>query len=176
MVFLIYGGSGSGKSEYAEKILMGLPSATKYYLATMKVYGQEGSARVERHRKLREGKGFVTIECPVDVDKVEFESESAAVILECLSNLTANEMFINDKPDFIQVPEREVVFKVLKELKQLSRKAEHLVIVSNNIFEDGIEYDESSKCYLRALAAVNAEVADFADKVVEVVAGIPIEI
>lgn len=35
----------------------------------MRVYGEEGVRRVERHRKLRAGKGFQTAECPVKVDE-----------------------------------------------------------------------------------------------------------
>ena len=43
MLILITGASGSGKSEYAEKICCELAgSAKKYYIATMQPYGAEG--------------------------------------------------------------------------------------------------------------------------------------
>ena len=46
MLILITGASGSGKSEYAEKICCGLAgSAKKYYIATMQPYGAEGTQR-----------------------------------------------------------------------------------------------------------------------------------
>lgn len=35
MIFLVYGGSGSGKSSFAEKLLSGFLTADKYYIATM---------------------------------------------------------------------------------------------------------------------------------------------
>ena len=64
MIF-ITGGSGSGKSEYAEKRT--IEAAEKrglkpYYLATMKAYGEEEEKKIEKHRKMREGKGFITVE------------------------------------------------------------------------------------------------------------------
>lgn len=50
--------------------------------------------KVERHKKLRQGKGFITIESPKDVGRVEKTGNNKlAVLLECVSNLTANEMF-----------------------------------------------------------------------------------
>ena len=63
MFALIFGGSGSGKSEYAEKLSCELAQKNeKYYIATMIPYGEEGKKRVERHKKLREGKDFYTID------------------------------------------------------------------------------------------------------------------
>ena len=54
MMTLVIGGSGSGKSAYAEKISVELVGqSNKYYLATMKVYDKEIQQKVERHRRLR---------------------------------------------------------------------------------------------------------------------------
>ena len=66
MLILVTGGSGSGKSEYAENTAVALAEKEGlplYYVATMKPYGEEGRRRVARHRRLRAGKGFETIEC-----------------------------------------------------------------------------------------------------------------
>ena len=49
-----------------------------------------------------------------------------------------------------------------------------LVIVTNNVFDDGITYDESTMAYIRALARINIELAAWADEVTEVVAGCPV--
>ena len=69
MMVLVVGGSGSGKSSYAEKMAVSLAPARmrKYYLATMQVFDDEGRKKVDRHRKLRNGKGFFTIEQPVRI-------------------------------------------------------------------------------------------------------------
>ena len=66
MLRLIIGGSASGKSEYAERLVCSLPGK-RIYVATMEPFGEEGRERIARHRKLREGKGFVTAEVPRDL-------------------------------------------------------------------------------------------------------------
>lgn len=68
MITLVTGGSGSGKSAYAESLLSSC-EGIRYYIATMQIYDAEGEKKVERHRKLRAGKGFLTIESPMNVGK-----------------------------------------------------------------------------------------------------------
>lgn len=68
MMTLIIGGSGSGKSSYAENyIMLRSDEKQKYYLATMQVFDEEGLKKIERHKILRKGKGFLTIEQPTDI-------------------------------------------------------------------------------------------------------------
>lgn len=62
MIVLVIGGSGSGKSEFAENICMELPAEEKRYIATMQAFDEESRARIAKHRKARSGKGFETIE------------------------------------------------------------------------------------------------------------------
>ena len=64
MLILVTGGSASGKSEYAEQCITMLHKGknTLLYLATMQPYGEEGAARVEKHRKQRAQRHFDTLE------------------------------------------------------------------------------------------------------------------
>ena len=56
MMTLIIGGSGSGKSAYAENYMNSISEdRKKYYIATMQIYDEEGKRIVERHRMLRGG-------------------------------------------------------------------------------------------------------------------------
>ena len=173
MITLVYGGSGCGKSEYAEQLVLSCADMQeRYYLATMIAYGKEGKARVERHRKLRAGKGFTTIECPVTIESVlsDITKPSAAdVLLECVSNLVANEMF-----DCVK-GEENLVQRVICGLELLCDTIRHLVIVTNNIFEDGMEYEDTTRRYAAYLGEVNAWLARKADRVVEIVAGVPVQ-
>mgnify|MGYP000019509733 FL=1 len=89
---LITGGSGSGKSAYAEAQILALNGECRVYLATMYPYDEESRQRIARHRKMRAEKNFTTVECYRDLEKTEIP-EHADVLLECMSNLTANEMF-----------------------------------------------------------------------------------
>ena len=207
MITLITGGSGSGKSAYAEKYICHASNEKgfkeKYYIATMQVFDEEGQRKIDRHRRLRAGKGFITIEQPRDikdaVSKLQSENCLKAgrlALLECMSNLVANEMFppvdasdtkeaggkkeALDEPDNMRDYENTLISlvskKVLKEVSILSENVAELVIVTNNVFEDGVCYDESTMNYIKAMGTVNRGLAAMAESVVEVVAGIPVEV
>ena len=173
MTVLVYGGSGSGKSAYAEQTACKLAGdGPLYYLATMRVCGAEGREKVKRHRRMRAGKGFRTLECGDGFTPVLRETGGTAVLLECLSNLTANLMFPGDaeEPKAAAAMAAEITEQVLL----LAERAAHLVVVTNNVFEDGNVYDSGTMEYIRALSGVNRNLAERADIVVEVVAGIPV--
>ena len=207
MITLITGGSGSGKSAYAEKYICRVSNENgykeKYYIATMQVFDDEGQRKIDRHRRLRAGKGFITIEQPRDIQNAvsKLQSESSlktvrSALLECMSNLVANEMFPTVDASGIQAAEAEkealdapenmkdyetaqisrVSKKVLKEVSILSENVAELVIVTNNVFEDGVCYDESTMNYIKAMGIVNRGLAAMAERVVEVVAGIPVTV
>ena len=172
---LIIGGSGSGKSAYAEDYMVSISEdRKKYYIATMQIYDEEGKRKVERHRMLRGGKGFSTIEQPIDIGKAaeEMEDGERTALLECISNLTANEMFLEE----IHGTEEAITEKIVGGIAVLNRELTHLVIVSNDVFEDGNVYDKTTMAYIRAMGRINQKLAEMADEVVEVVVGIPIVI
>ena len=172
---LIIGGSGSGKSAYAEDYMVSISEdRKKYYIATMQIYDEEGKRKVERHRMLRGGKGFSTIEQPVDIGKAaeKMEAEDRTALLKYISNLTANEMFSGEVPGTEEV----ITEKIVGGIAVLNRELTHLVIVSNNVFEDGNVYDKTTMAYIRAMGRINQKLAEMADEVVEVVVGIPIVI
>ena len=195
MVVLVTGGSGSGKSAFAEEYLMRLSTQaeTKYYIATMQPVGEESLARIRRHQRLRAGKGFTTIEQSRDLTKAaqriakpsnQFQEEAVTInrpensvpfirdtaLLECMSNLVANEMFAENK---IRLRD-EVTAQILDGIEALNRQLEHLLIVTNNVFEDGISYEETTAEYIEVMGQVNERLAAMADTVIEVVAGIPV--
>ncbi len=206
MMIVVSGASGSGKSEYAEGVAVKLAGkGDLYYLATMRVYGEEGVRRVERHRKLRAGKGFQTVECPVKVDesfaqvcmsesleqtcdtshgragtseileqecaKLDEKVRMPVALLECMSNLVANEMFPETAGDKTNI---NCVENIICQIRHLRDQTGHLVIVTNQIFEDGIIYEPETMEYIRNLGQINQLLAEMADSVIEVVAGIPI--
>ena len=164
MIVLVTGGSGCGKSTWAEKLIASLPDEKRVYIATMQVYDEESVRRVARHRAQRADKGFRTIECEKDLASADVE-EGSIVLLEDLVNLMANEMF--DGGD---------VERIVPALKALAARCRHLVMVTNDVFSDGVTYAESTQEYLRVLAEINSQAAALADCVVEVVYSIPIAV
>lgn len=164
MIVLVSGGSGCGKSTWAEKLVSTLPHEGRIYIATMQVYDEESGQRVARHRAQRADKGFRTIECEKDLASAEVP-EGSVVLLEDLVNLMANEMFDGGE-----------VQRIMPALRALSRRCAHLVIVTNDVFSDGVAYAESTQEYLRQMAALNRQAAQLADCVVEVVYSIPVAV
>ncbi len=174
MFILITGGSGSGKSAYAESRVCSFPEGNRFYLATMAAGDEESRKRIARHRSMRAGKGFTTVECPLNLKSLLLQdygreaSRETTVLLECLSNLAANEMF---DPAGSKEQAEEVI---LEGIEALRGQCENLVVVTNEIFSDGIMYDPYTAAYQKLLGHLNSSLAAAADEVIEVVCGLPI--
>lgn len=167
MFHLITGGSGSGKSAFAEEQVLRAGAGKRFYIATMIPYGEDGRQRVERHRKMRKEKQFETVECYTKLSQLQFSGDSI-VLLECMSNLVANEIF---EPDGAH---KGTVAAVMEGVQKLQTEVKHLYIVTNEIFSDGIAYDKETQRYLDCLGQINQAMAARADIVTEVVYGIPV--
>ncbi len=166
MMILLTGGSGCGKSSYAEKLCMNRP-APRFYIAAMKPYGPGGAEKVARHRQMRRGKGFETIERYTDLAGLVLPARGTA-LLECICNLTANEMF-DENGNCSDPCER-----VLAGVDALRAQCDTLVVVTNDVGSDGGEYDEATRAYMQAIGRINACLAARADVVCELVCGIPL--
>ena len=166
MLTLVSGGSASGKSEYAESLVLSLGPARRLYIATMEIWDGESRRRVARHRAMRKDKGFDTLECPRGLAE-QTPVPDCVALLECMSNLCANECF--GPLGFEGAAER-----VLAGVERWNDSARGLVIVTNELFGDGIAYDPGTAQYLDVLAQVNRTIAARADRVVEVVCGLPV--
>lgn len=198
MLYIVTGGSGSGKSEYAEQTAVQCRKESGrrvFYLATMRVWDDEGRKRVERHRRMRAAKGFETIERYTGLETLElrkrfeepnsagldaeretdslkhWESSQAAqkpvLLLECMSNLVLNEFYDQ---------ENGAEERILRGIKHLQKQCHDLIIVTNEIFSDGETYDPESERYIVLLGRINQELGRMADSVTEVVYGIPLSV
>ena len=66
--------------------------------------------------------------------------------------------------------------QILEGIRHVIEKTDLLVIVTNEVQGDQMEYSEETKIYQRVLGEVNQSLAGLAEKVTEVVYGIPVEI
>ena len=163
MLTVIIGGSGSGKSKYAEKTVSTF-SGKRIYLATMEPFDAECRARILRHREQRLSLGMETVERFTDIAGLDIPGDSC-VLLEDLSNLLANEMYS---------PAGGGIDSVRRGLEAVERSCAHLIIVTNEIFSGGDRYEGDTLSFMRNLAVLNRELADRADSVTEVVCGRPV--
>ena len=198
MLYIVTGGSGSGKSEYAEQTAVqcrNRTGGTLWYLATMRIWDDEGRKRVERHRRMRAAKGFETLERYTGLETLElretfeelnpagldaeqetdslkyWESRRVAqkqvLLLECMSNLVLNEFYGQ---------ENGAEERILQGIKHLQKQCGDLIIVTNEIFSDGVTYESESERYIELLGRINRELGQMADSVTEVVYGIPLAV
>ncbi|WP_026652263.1 bifunctional adenosylcobinamide kinase/adenosylcobinamide-phosphate guanylyltransferase [Butyrivibrio proteoclasticus] len=163
MVSMIIGKPDSGKSRMAEDMAVSLSGGNrKVYIATMIPYGKEGQERIERHRKMREGKGFETIECPRNLQRRFSGNEYAdsTAIVECIANLTSNVLFGESllKDDLAEY--------IASDVSALTKVFKNLVIVSNN-YEIKEDYDLETRKYIELIGKVNDLLKDSCDKVYE---------
>ena len=166
MRILLTGGSGCGKSTYAERLARELP-APRYYLATMRPFEAESRAKIARHQTQRADAGFLTIERETDIGGVALPGRGT-VLLECMCNLLANEMF--DEAG----NERDVYDTILADIAVLEQHCDTLIVVTNEVGSDGGGYDAGTVRYIETIGRLNRALAKRFDAVAELVCGIPL--
>lgn len=184
MMELVIGGSGSGKSAYAEtaicrehcRSLEEDKDAFLYYIADMIPYGAETEKKIAHHREMRAGKGFQTLEWYYGLaEHITAPDapplEGASVLLECISNLTANEMYEPKAAKMAAAAEA-----VIRGVQMLHERCRNLVVVTNDVFRESGSDSEEMVLYKKNLARINRALAEEADRVTEVVSRIPIQI
>ena len=169
MLTLVIGAAASGKSAYAEDLLLRRPVRPRVYIATMEPFDQECHARISRHRAMRAQKNFETVECHTGLASVkERLPKGCGVLLEDMGNLCANELYSPRGSG------RHAEVAILRGVDRLLPHCGALVIVSNEVFSGGSRYEGDTLRYLHLLDRVNRALAQRADQVCEVVCGIPV--
>lgn len=139
----------------------------------MEAAGGEARERIERHRAMRAahgrtvGREFVTIERTVDIGGAAVQPGDE-VLLEDLGNLLANEIW---SPAGVGAGAETAILRGIDDILQ---RVARLVIVSNEIFSDGCDYDAGTQQYIRTLGRLHCALAHRAQLVAEIVCGIPI--
>lgn len=170
MLGLVLGDAASGKSEFAEKLAMSW-AAERYYIATMQVADAESRQRIERHRQMRRGKGFITLERSLDLAGLQMPATMAAgavALLECASTLLGNELYL---PGGAAGQSWQAI---LSGVQNLRRQGLQVVVVSNCVFDDGAAYSPEMRVYLQQLGLLNRHLSAQAEVVVEVCCGLPL--
>lgn len=177
MITLITGGSASGKSIFAEECLLNTGMTTRLYMATMIPWDEESQQRIEKHQNMRLQKGFQTVELHTGLGNwsltetdISASAGQSAILLECISNLAANEQYL------VGGTANEICVRIIDGIKHLQKEVRHLIIVTNEVFSDGIQYGEETRSYLKILGDINRILGNMADEVIEVVYGIPVQV
>ena len=160
MNFLITGGEASGKSAYAEKIALELAQTEQlplFYVATLdKESGGDTAERIEKHKNMRAGKGFETIEQTKNLKKLTLPQKNGVVLLEDLGNLCANELFSTPtSPIAIERDDTNTNYASSGKIKSTASGAANLS-ASITVFADGV-----AQKIVHSLASLAAQARHF---------------
>ena len=161
-MILIIGGNSSGKSAYAERLACKLQPGEKLFVATMYPYSASNQRRIEERQERRRGKGFTTIECFTDLKSL-LPCEGKTVLLERITNLVTNEMYMEGGANV------QAVGRILADVKTLKEQCENLIVVTDDVFNDGVEYDYETERFVHYLGEINMGLAQM-----EVACGCPV--
>lgn len=175
-MILILGGARSGKSSKATEIARAHDKVI--YLATGVPTDEEMENRIARHKQDRPD-SWKTIEEPVEVgevlERLESDSFSGAVILDCLGFWLSNTM----REEKLEEPgelEDFVQLKVTEELGRARKADFELLVVSNEVGMGVIPESSAGRKFRDALGRANQAVGRLADKVYLMVAGLPLQL
>jgi adenosylcobinamide kinase/adenosylcobinamide-phosphate guanylyltransferase len=160
---LVLGGARSGKSRYAERLVLA-SGLDPVYVATAEPLDEEMAARIGEHRA-RRGAGWRTVEEPLDlvaVLKRQF-SPARAVLVDCLTLWLANLMAAG----------RPVEAEVDRLIAALPGLAGPLVLVSNEVGQGIVPAGAMARAFVDHAGRLHQRIAEVADVVVFMTAGLP---
>lgn len=182
MIF-ITGGVRSGKSSYAEKRAVALwrkQLGTLHYIATGRVYDEEMATRVAHHERNRKQSGIKwnVHEKTNDIDDLfpHFHRDDV-VLLDCVTTLVSNELFVFSKKREEKWKDEQFVFYVKTKLETLfsmiAKAPWKTIVVSNELFFDVHTNDRDTELYKWLLGNVHSYIVQLAEEAIVVECGIP---
>lgn len=176
-MILVLGGARSGKSAYAQKLAQSqeLPVT---YLASAIPLDEEMRQRIVRHRETRP-KEWTTVEAPYSADKevIALCSEKRLVIWDCITVFLTNLMLKGSQEG--EGPD-EIEASILSRFQMMFSEAEGLpgtlIAVSNEVGLGLVPEYPLGRNFRDLAGRVNQLLAQQADKVFLMVAGLPLQI
>jgi adenosylcobinamide kinase/adenosylcobinamide-phosphate guanylyltransferase len=170
---LILGGARSGKSSYAQSLAERTGKSVTF-IATAQALDGEMSKRIQKHQEERPI-SWQTLEIPLNVASCANQIKSEVVILDCITLLVSNWLMQFVKDDIAEeVPFMQALQKELEELiANVSDQKQDWIIISNEVGLGLVPAYQMGRVYRDGLGWTNQRLAHEADKVVFMVAGIP---
>lgn len=156
---LVLGGARSGKSAYAEALVMQRPKPWTY-VATGQAFDEEMQERIAVHRARREA-GWETIEAPVEL--VAALGGAGVVLVDCLTLWLTN----------LMLGGHDVEAAMAGLGRRLDERVEQTVLVSNEVGFGIVPENALARRFRDAAGVLHQRMAARADTVVLIVAGIP---
>lgn len=167
-LMLILGGARSGKSRYAEGLITALPppwNPPLIYVATAEPGDKEMQARIAAHRA-RRGPSWQTVEAPQELAEAVILAQPAPVLVDCLTLWLSNLMLID----------ADIEAETVRLERALEAATAPVVLVSNEVGSGIVPEHPLGRRFRDLQGALNQRIAARADRVVLMVAGLPLAV
>jgi len=168
MLVFVIGGIKSGKTKFALKKAEKLNNAKLYYIATARAIDEEMKERIERH-KIERGEKWITIEEPIEVDRVlKTIPKGSVIIIDCLTTWLTNLLIENYD---VEEKTNKLLGILLKKKTDLD-----LFLISNEVGLSIIPDNPLSRKFLDLSGSLHQKVAQIADEVYFILCGCEIKV
>ncbi|WP_373049909.1 bifunctional adenosylcobinamide kinase/adenosylcobinamide-phosphate guanylyltransferase [Thalassovita aquimarina] len=160
---LVIGGAGSGKSSWAENFVFQI-GYDRIYIATAQPWDDEMQAKIQAHQRQR-GQNWHTVEAPMDVAAPLSEARpDQIVLLDCATMWLSNHL----------LAESELAQEEDRLIAALTACRAPIVVVTNEVGMSVVPENALARLFRDAQGRVNRRLAEKADLVVAVMAGLPL--
>ncbi len=178
---LIIGGARSGKSRFAQELALELGESV-LFVATAVAGDEEMQHRIEEHQRARSA-AWATLEVTTHIaSQIEQKiSEAQVVVVDCITLLVNNifSQYYNDQTSE-QIDAPLIEKKVTSEISELVECINHIdasfIIVTNEVGMGLVPANKMGRLYRDLLGKANQLLAQEADEVYLMVAGLPVQI
>ena len=173
---LILGGARSGKSRYAERVAPRLGRRV-LYVATAQPGDEEMAARIAAHQAARP-KDWTTLEAErlVGGAILSAKAEYDVILIDCMTLLVANVVGQLAEPVDQAAAEAALNSEIDGLLDAYAARAAHWLVISNEVGLGVVPPYPLGRLYRDALGRANQRLADAADNVLFMVAGLPMAV
>ena len=161
---LVLGGAASGKSAFAEQLVLGLCDRP-VYIATAQAFDTEMTAKIDVHRA-RRGGGWTTVEEPLDLAGAiaGADADDAVLLVDCLTLWLSN----------LMAAERDIEAETARLIQAMQDVQGRLVLVANELGLGVVPENAMARAFRNHHGTLNQAVAAAADRVLFVAAGLPL--
>ena len=166
----VIGGCRSGKSRQALELAEKISGSKRIFIATCMPFDDEMKQRIERHKRERD-KSWKTVEAPVELSAAinENSREGDVIIIDCLTLWINNLLMEIENPDVIN----QCIHKLILAIKEAKCP---IILISNEVGAGIVPENKLARKFRDIAGFTNQKVAECADSVIWMIAGIPVSI
>ncbi len=177
---LLIGGARSGKSHFAQELAL-KSGEPVLFVATAEAGDEEMRRRIEAHRRSRPT-GWSTLEVTTHIGSqiVQNIGGTRVVIVDCITLLVTNILgqhgYQTDEQTDAAHIESEVAGEINELIQCINRVDASFIMVTNEVGTGLVPVSSTGRLYRDVLGKANQILAEYADEIYLMVAGLPIPI